>query len=230
MFPSSAPGRADGDDAVEMLLAGANAVGVGTATFPDPRRRSASLDELVDWCARHDVARVRDLIGALERLAMTAPTPTCAAASRSRSTSATSTTPALAPRRWHRGSGWPRSGSSSTRAAGPEPSPACTTRVSGLRRPQAARHPEHRRRAARVLGRHGAAFSTSTPPVATNVARRARRPSDGARATRGCGSGRIRGDRAHERRGRRRVRRAYCATAIEAGCGGVVCSMHVVAW
>ena len=55
-----------GVDAVEMLLAGASAVGVGTATFLDPRAPYRVLDELVDWCARHDVARVSDLTGALE--------------------------------------------------------------------------------------------------------------------------------------------------------------------
>ncbi len=55
-----------GVDAVEMLLAGASAVAVGTANFRDPRARYRVLDELVEWCARHDVARVRDLTGTLE--------------------------------------------------------------------------------------------------------------------------------------------------------------------
>jgi dihydroorotate dehydrogenase (NAD+) catalytic subunit len=55
-----------GLDAVEMLLAGASAVAVGTANFRDPRAPYRVLDELIDWCARHDVARVRDLTGALE--------------------------------------------------------------------------------------------------------------------------------------------------------------------
>ena len=55
-----------GTDAVEMLLAGASAVGVGTANFLDPRAPYRVLDELIDWCATHDVARVQDLIGAME--------------------------------------------------------------------------------------------------------------------------------------------------------------------
>jgi dihydroorotate dehydrogenase (NAD+) catalytic subunit len=55
-----------GVDAVEMLLAGASAVAIGTANFRDPRAPYRVLDELIDWCARHDVARVRDLTGALE--------------------------------------------------------------------------------------------------------------------------------------------------------------------
>ena len=59
-------GVASGVDAVEMLLAGASAVAVGTANFRDPRAPYRVLDELCDWCARHDVTRVRDLTGALE--------------------------------------------------------------------------------------------------------------------------------------------------------------------
>jgi dihydroorotate dehydrogenase (NAD+) catalytic subunit len=55
-----------GTDAVEMLLAGATAVGVGTANFLDPRAPFRVLDELIDWCASHDVASVHDLIGAME--------------------------------------------------------------------------------------------------------------------------------------------------------------------
>jgi dihydroorotate dehydrogenase (NAD+) catalytic subunit len=55
-----------GVDAVEMLLAGATAVGVGTANFLDPRAPYRVLDELVEWCAMHDVARVQDLVGAME--------------------------------------------------------------------------------------------------------------------------------------------------------------------
>jgi dihydroorotate dehydrogenase (NAD+) catalytic subunit len=59
-------GVQSGVDAVEMLLAGASAVAVGTANFRDPRAPYRVLDELVEWCARHDVARVRELTGALE--------------------------------------------------------------------------------------------------------------------------------------------------------------------
>ncbi len=55
-----------GVDAVEMLLAGATAVGVGTATFAEPRATLRIIDELRAWCAAHSVGRVRDLIGTLE--------------------------------------------------------------------------------------------------------------------------------------------------------------------
>jgi dihydroorotate dehydrogenase (NAD+) catalytic subunit len=56
-----------GTDAVEMLLAGATAVGVGTATFLEPRATLRILDELLRWCARHGVERVSELTGAMRR-------------------------------------------------------------------------------------------------------------------------------------------------------------------
>jgi dihydroorotate dehydrogenase (NAD+) catalytic subunit len=55
-----------GLDAVEMLLAGASAVGVGTATFFDPRAAEHVAEELARWCQRHGVARSADLVGALQ--------------------------------------------------------------------------------------------------------------------------------------------------------------------
>lgn len=55
-------GRAE--DAVELLLAGASAVQVGTATFADPRAPARVLAGLEDWCRRHGVRRVGELIGA----------------------------------------------------------------------------------------------------------------------------------------------------------------------
>jgi dihydroorotate dehydrogenase (NAD+) catalytic subunit len=51
-------------DAVELLMAGANAVQVGTATFRDPRAAFEVLGELETWCARHGVGAVRELTGA----------------------------------------------------------------------------------------------------------------------------------------------------------------------
>jgi dihydroorotate dehydrogenase (NAD+) catalytic subunit len=59
-------GVSSGTDAAEMMLAGASAVGVGTATFADPRAALHVVDELAAWCARHGVARAKDLVGALE--------------------------------------------------------------------------------------------------------------------------------------------------------------------
>ena len=56
-------GVTTGLDAVELLLAGACAVQVGTATFADPRAARRVLDELQAWCAGHGVTRLDDLIG-----------------------------------------------------------------------------------------------------------------------------------------------------------------------
>lgn len=54
-------GVTTGTDAVELLLAGATAVGVGTATFAEPRATLRILDELTAWCTHHGVTRIRDL-------------------------------------------------------------------------------------------------------------------------------------------------------------------------
>ena len=57
-------GIASGTDAVEMLMAGARAVQVGTATFADPRAPAKVLRDLTRWCAAHGVSRLDELIGA----------------------------------------------------------------------------------------------------------------------------------------------------------------------
>lgn len=56
-------GVAGAADAVEMMLAGASAVGVGTATFRDPRAPERIAAGLARWCARHGVEAVADLVG-----------------------------------------------------------------------------------------------------------------------------------------------------------------------
>ena len=58
-----AGGVVDAVTAVELLMAGASAVQVGTATFADPRAVLRVRDDLVRWCARHGVARVSELTG-----------------------------------------------------------------------------------------------------------------------------------------------------------------------
>jgi dihydroorotate dehydrogenase (NAD+) catalytic subunit len=50
-------------DAIELLLAGADAVQVGTATFADPKAPWKVLSSIDRWCRRHDVASVRELVG-----------------------------------------------------------------------------------------------------------------------------------------------------------------------
>ena len=59
-------GVANATDAVEFLLAGATAVVVGTANFVDPTSTVRIVEGLAEYCHRHGVARVIDLIGALE--------------------------------------------------------------------------------------------------------------------------------------------------------------------
>ncbi len=54
-------GVASGWDAVEMFLAGATAVQVGTATFADPRAAVYVQQELYDWAAQQGIVRMADL-------------------------------------------------------------------------------------------------------------------------------------------------------------------------
>ena len=56
-------GVADGWDAVELILAGASAVQVGTVNFVDPRSPLAVLAGVSDWCGRHGVGSVSELVG-----------------------------------------------------------------------------------------------------------------------------------------------------------------------
>ena len=56
-------GVMSGRDAVELMMAGADAVQVGTATFRDPRAPIRILTEIETWCADHGVRRVRELRG-----------------------------------------------------------------------------------------------------------------------------------------------------------------------
>jgi dihydroorotate dehydrogenase (NAD+) catalytic subunit len=57
-------GVMSGADAIELMMAGANAVQVGTATFRDPRAPRRILEEMELWCARRGVRAIGDLIGA----------------------------------------------------------------------------------------------------------------------------------------------------------------------
>jgi dihydroorotate dehydrogenase (NAD+) catalytic subunit len=56
-------GVMSGGDAIELVMAGADAVQVGTATFRDPRAAWRVLDEIGAWCAAHKVRAVRTLRG-----------------------------------------------------------------------------------------------------------------------------------------------------------------------
>jgi dihydroorotate dehydrogenase (NAD+) catalytic subunit len=56
-----------GSDVVEFLLAGASAVGVGTAHFASPRVGSRITSQLRRYMARHGIESLGDLIGAVEQ-------------------------------------------------------------------------------------------------------------------------------------------------------------------
>ena len=58
-------GVAQPADAVELLLAGASAVQVGTATFADPRAVGRIAHGLERWCRSRGIVAVADLIGAV---------------------------------------------------------------------------------------------------------------------------------------------------------------------
>ena len=59
-------GITNGTDAVEFMLAGATAVAVGTANFMDPTTTMQVIDGIEDYCDRHGVRDVNELIGALQ--------------------------------------------------------------------------------------------------------------------------------------------------------------------
>ena len=59
-------GIASAVDAVKFLLAGATAIQVGTANYLNPLAAGEVAEGLARWCEAHGVARIADLIGALE--------------------------------------------------------------------------------------------------------------------------------------------------------------------
>jgi len=59
-------GIASARDALEFIIAGANAVQVGTANFTDPFIWSKLLEGIRDYMTRHQIARIADLVGSLQ--------------------------------------------------------------------------------------------------------------------------------------------------------------------
>ena len=57
-------GVSRGTDAIELLMAGASAVQVGTATLAEPRAPWRIMREMSRWMAEHAVASVSELVGA----------------------------------------------------------------------------------------------------------------------------------------------------------------------
>lgn len=58
-------GIMNGRDALEFILAGATAVEVGTANFVDPSVTMKIIDYIEEYCDRHRINDVRELIGAI---------------------------------------------------------------------------------------------------------------------------------------------------------------------
>ena len=54
------------EDAIEFMMAGANAVGVGTAIFSSPTAPLAIVDGMNAWLDRHGIASVSDIVGVVK--------------------------------------------------------------------------------------------------------------------------------------------------------------------
>ena len=59
-------GVSSGTDALQYIMAGASLVAVGTAALRDPRAPERIVRELGEWCERHSVRHVSELVGALQ--------------------------------------------------------------------------------------------------------------------------------------------------------------------
>ena len=59
-------GIADARDVIEFMIAGADAVQVGTANFVDPFIWPKLLDGLGDYLRRHEIGKVSDLVGTID--------------------------------------------------------------------------------------------------------------------------------------------------------------------
>ena len=53
------------EDAIEMMLAGATAVAVGTANFQNPRATMEILEGIRSYMAEYEISDIRELIGAV---------------------------------------------------------------------------------------------------------------------------------------------------------------------
>ena len=56
-------GIMNGRDALEFMLAGANAIEVGTANFINPAVTVEIVDYMVDYCKRHGIEDINDIVG-----------------------------------------------------------------------------------------------------------------------------------------------------------------------
>lgn len=60
-------GIMNGRDAIEFMLAGARAIQVGTANFVDPSVTMKIIDYMEDYCQRHGVSDINDIVGMINR-------------------------------------------------------------------------------------------------------------------------------------------------------------------
>ena len=54
-------------DAIEMILAGATAVSVGTANFVNPKTTEQIVDGIAEYMDRYGVKDISELVGAVDR-------------------------------------------------------------------------------------------------------------------------------------------------------------------
>ena len=47
------------------MIAGAAAVGIGTANFTDPETPIKIIDGIKEYCTEHNITNIKDLIGSL---------------------------------------------------------------------------------------------------------------------------------------------------------------------
>lgn len=59
-------GIATGEDAIEMMMAGAAAVQVGAAIFADPYAPIKIIDGMDEWCDKNGVANISDIVGTVK--------------------------------------------------------------------------------------------------------------------------------------------------------------------
>ena len=60
-------GIMNGRDAIEFMLAGARAIQVGTANFVDPSVTMKIIDYMEDYCQRHGVSDINDIVGMINQ-------------------------------------------------------------------------------------------------------------------------------------------------------------------
>ena len=59
-------GIATAEDVLEFMIAGANAVQVGTMNFVDPFIWTKLINGMRDYMARHQISRIADLVGTVD--------------------------------------------------------------------------------------------------------------------------------------------------------------------